>query len=113
MPDPDPLPPQPRAVSPARWLLLLLPSVLAIATPRFIGPFFRRFFHKRAGEWLDFRPEFLSLVIATLLCFYLGFRLEKWRHGEKWNGLRASACGVAILLFSTMVSYAGCTALYN
>ena len=33
MPEPEPQPPPPRPISPARWLLLLLPSVPMILTP--------------------------------------------------------------------------------
>ena len=95
MPDPDPQPPKPRAVSPARWLLLLLPSVVAISTP-LIGNAADYFHIANSGDF--FVPLLiLNLTVAMMLCFGLGFRLEKWRQGEIKSVVWALNYGFMIL----------------
>jgi hypothetical protein len=106
MPDPDPQPPQPHSVSAARWLLMLLPSVLAIAAP-FIGAFARRLY-QHPNYRLDFRPELLCLAISTVLCFFLGFRLEKWRRGTSNDFEAAIGFGILILIVNGIIAFAGC-----
>ena len=106
MPDPDPQPPQPRAFSPACWLLMLTPSVLAIGAP-FIG-WAVRWLRIYRSYGFDTTPELLCLAIAILLCFLLGFRLEKWRWGAASDWLRAVGYGLGILFLNAFISFSGC-----
>ena len=111
MPDPDPQPPKPRAVSPARWLLMLLPSVLMIGAP-VIG-WVSDVFHIYQRVGFDTNPELLCLALAVPLCFFLGCRLEKWRYGERWNGFNAFGYGFLILIVNGFISFAGCTIIFR
>ena len=111
MPDPDPQPPKPRAVSPARWLLMLLPSVLAIGAPFIAWGADVAHIHRRVG--FDVTVEMLCLYLALPLSFFLGYRLEKWWHGEKWDGLRVFGYGFMILIVNGFISFAGCTIIFR
>jgi hypothetical protein len=109
MPKPDPQPPQPRAISPARWLLMLLPSVPILLTPSQIetvgsrGPSEAQISHL-IGRGL------ITLAFAAALSCALGFLLEKWRHGSVENRFRAVGYGIAIFIVNCIVAFAGCTA---
>ena len=132
MPDPDSQPPQPRAVSPARWLLMLLPTVIVISMGWFDGRMreeHRRFIlteelrrAKSASEmmedrqpnapWSEMSRQMLRmkqenrvmgtilnfvLIAALLLCFALGFLVEKWRRGRIKSVVWAFNYGFMIL----------------
>ena len=109
MPDPDPQPPQPRAVSPARWLLLLLPSVPMLLMPSQTetvggsGP-------SEAQISRLIQKGLFALVGAAALSFALGLLLEKWRRGSAENGFRAVCFGVAIFFINCLLAFAGCSA---
>lgn len=105
MPEPDPQPPQPRPIHPARWLLMLVPSVLTIGAP-FVGMFARQHIYESHG--VDFTPEFLSLAVALLLSFFLGFLLEKWRGGNLRDWSRPIGFGLLILIVNGFISFGGC-----
>ena len=109
MPDPDPQPPKPRPVSPARWLLMLLPSVIVMATPLCSSLVF---INRKAGE-----PNYMMLLwfpaIAAMLCFVLGFQLEKWRRGTLAEPERAIGFGFLILILNTIASYGGCNVIFH
>ena len=110
MPDPDPQPPQPRAVSPARWLLMLLPSVIMLAmlwcahSPHFPGARYE------LPEWSAYLL-LSSPVLAVALCFWFGFRLEKWQRGEIKSVVRAIGLGFLILFNNCCIFFAGCTVI--
>ena len=109
MPDPDPQPPKPRAVSPARWLLMLLPSVPMLLTPSQIetvgmdGPW------EAEMTYLALRLA-LGLASAAALSFAIGLKLEKWEHGFVENKFRAVGFGIAILFANCLIASLGCTA---
>ena len=107
MPAPDPQPPKPRAVSPARWLLLLLPSALVLSTPLLANMF-------KAST-----AGFLCLMIypiwisAFVLCFRFGFILERWRWGTAKDAGNPIAYGFLILFVNAVVSFAGCSTVFH
>ena len=107
MPDPDPQPPQPRAVSPARWLLMLLPSAFMFTMPLMVNLF-------RGADEEFFGAMFLVYgALAVVLCFYFGFVLEDWRWGTAKHAGNPVACGFLILLVNTMVSFVGCSTVFH
>ena len=110
MPDPEPQPPQPLPVSPARWLSLLTPALLTISAP-FVGMFARRHLYESHG--VDVTPELLCLTVALLLCYFLGFRLEKWRGGDLRDWSRPIGFGVLILIVNGIIAYAGCATIFR
>ena len=108
MPDLDPQPPQPRPISAARWLLMLTPSVIVIFT-LFFDSVLQSFHLSIVGTN---RIEGFSLLFALGLCFFLGFRLETWRHAGKRNILRSfcfsyvvAICNLSIII---ALAFAGC-----
>src|SRR6185436_8496447 len=102
MPDPDPPPAQPRPISAMRWLLMLTPALLAIGAP-LIGESMRCLrLYKFRG--LDATPELVILMVAALLCFFLGFRLEKWRSGDCRDWLAALGSAFLIFFLNLMIS---------
>ena len=110
MPDPDPQPPQPRAVSPARWLLMLLPSV-----PIFLAPWIAdaqsRLRHDRiSDDIIGTAIEMLlwCLLASAVLSLVMGLLLEKWRQGTIESSARAVFYGLSILLTNCLISFAGC-----
>jgi hypothetical protein len=108
MPDPDPRPsPQARAISTTRWLLLLSPSAIAVAVPVIDLLVRPGIFAPNGG---DVTLELLSLAFAFLLCFVLGFFLEKWRSGSFNRSLMAIGWGLLILLINFLVALGGCSA---
>ena len=117
MPDPDPQPPQPRSTSPARWLLMLTPSVLTIASPLIAQAWSQA--NRKPGEdtlGILILSELLSVVAAIVLCFILGVFLEKWHHGNVRSWPRAIGCGFLILIVNGIISFAGCaviTSVFN
>ena len=105
MPDPDPQPPKPRAVFPIRWLLLLLPTVFVYSSPMI---FLRlEFGSMDIGSILCF-----ILATAVMLCFALGFLLEKWLRGEINSIVWALNYGFMILLGNGVVLFAVCAAFF-
>ena len=109
VPEPDPQPPQPCPVSAARWLLMLTPSVLAIAAP-FIGELGGYAVNMRGEQALGATIGFilLMLALATVLCFVLGFLLVKWRGGSLRDRSRPIGYGVLILIMNGIIAFAGC-----
>ena len=111
MPDPDPQPPKPRAVSPARWLLLLLPSV-----PMLIAPLIEDAqVHLRNQVDSEDRIGtvivvfLLALSVSAVLSVIMGLLLEKWRYGAIKDNSRAIFCGFLILLVNCFISFTGCS----
>jgi hypothetical protein len=107
MPEPDPQPPQPRSVSPARWLSLLTPSAFTIAVPLIFEAFAK--LHGSLRPAYPFGLLLLNLTAGFALSFVFGFFLEKWRWGGIENDFRALGYGFLILIVNTFTSYAGCT----
>jgi hypothetical protein len=117
MPDPEPQPTQPRAISTARWLLMLTLSVIAIAAPLI------------ADVWLsahllptdDPVGTLLWMLIFTLLIpvfaiglsFGLGYRLDKWRGDSPQHSLRPIGYGFAILIVNCIIAFAGCIVIFH
>jgi len=114
MPEPDPQPPQPRLISPARWLLMLTPSALAIAAP-FVGEIGASAFGVRGERALGavIFAALLTLTVATVLCFVLGFLLEKWRGNNPRSWPRVIGCGFLILIVNGIISFAGCAVMFR
>ena len=100
MPDPDPQPPKPRAVSPARWLLMLLPSVIVLIPPYITCHTGHSHILKFKG--VDYTDE-ITLAVSILACFFLGFRFEKWRFENNENRLRAIGRGFLILVINYFI----------
>ncbi len=109
MPDPEPQPPQPRPVSAARWLLLLTPSVLTITAP-LVADASSRALHMQGEKSLGAAIGIMLLILAlaTVLCFVLGFLLEKWRGGDLRDWSRPIGYGFLILIVNGIISSAGC-----
>ena len=110
MPDPDPQPPKPRAVSPARWLLMLLPSVPIFLAP-FVADAVMRFRTHRNGEdaiGMAILMLLFAFIISTVLSFILGFRLEKWRRGTTRSKSEAILASVLVLFTNCLIAFAGC-----
>ena len=112
MPEPDPQPTQPRPVSAARWLLMLTPSVLAIAAP-LIADASSRALHIQGEGSLGAAIGIMLLIlaIATVLCFILGFLLGKWRGGNLRDWSRPIGFGVLILIVNGFISFGGCAVI--
>ena len=111
MPAPDPQPPKPRAVSPARWLLMLLPSVPMMLAPLVANARQRLPYSIASDENIGIAiGTFLwSCSVSALLCFYFGFRLEKWRWGVVKEWERPLGYGLLILTVNSFIAFAGCT----
>ena len=109
MPEPDPQPPHPRPISAARWLLLLTPSVLTITAP-LVADASSRALHMQVEKSLGaaIGISLLILALATVLCFVLGFLLEKWRGGDLRDWSRPIGYGFLILIVNGVISSAGC-----
>ena len=110
MPDPDPQPPKPHAVSPARWLLMLLPSVPLLIAP-VVADVVMRLRAPRPGEdaiGIAILVFLIAFLISSLLSFVLGFRLEKWRRGTIENKSEAIAASAIILFTNCLIAFAGC-----
>ena len=110
MPDPDPQPPKPRAVSPARWLLMLLPSVPILLSP-WIGDALNTDHdpkHSDAIIGATIKVCLVWLCVSTALSFVLGLRLEKWRRGAIDYFPRAVFYALLILLTNCLIAFAGC-----
>ena len=103
MPDPDPQPPKPRAVSPARWLLLLLPSALVLSAVMIADALEERI--EISGWYVDAIPFFI-VAVAVTLCFVLGFLLEKWLRGEIKSIVWAINYGFMILFGNGFIFFA-------
>ena len=106
MPDPDPQPPQPRPVSTARWLLMLTPSVLVLSTLMIL--------ERMEGADNGMRLEMISFVVlalAVMLCFALGFLVEKWRRGKINSFVWALDYGFLILVVNGFIFVAAMEAL--
>jgi len=114
MPDPDPQPPQPRSISPTRWLLMLTPSTLVIAAPLIAQAWSQA--NLKLGEdtlGILIVSAALGVVTAIVLCFILGVFLEKWHHGNVRSWPRAIGCGFLILIVNGITSVAGCAVITN
>ena len=108
MPDPDPQPSKPRAIFPIRWLLLLSPSALLIVPIVVATAFARRDIEypnamsERVGEIVSMA----ILIAAPVLCFALGFLLEKWLRGKIASVLWALNYGFMILFANALIVFA-------
>lgn len=109
MPEPEPQPPQPHPVSAARWLLMLVPSVLATAAPLF--PTAIQHLFGKNSDLLITTMLILNLAVSVMLCFFLGFQLEKWRWGKAKAFERGIGFGVLILIANGFIAYAGCSVI--
>ena len=91
---------------------MLLPSVLAIAGP-LIADAAARVFHLQSENILGpaIGIMLLILAIATVLCFVLGFLLEKWRGGNLQHWLRPLGYGCLILIVNGIIAAAGCAVM--
>ena len=113
MPDPDPQPPKPRAVSPARWLLMLLPSVPMILAPQIAKAWTGSHDPKATGHMLEkvLGIFVLHFAIATTLSLGMGLLLEKWRYGAIKNVSRGIGSGFTILFTNCFIAFAGCNVI--
>lgn len=93
---------------------MLTPSVLAIAAP-LIGELGGYALNKRGEQALGATIGFilLMLALATVLCFVLGFLLEKWRGGNLRHWPRAIGSGFLILIVNGIISFAGCATIFR
>lgn len=109
MPEPDPQPPQPRAVSPARWLLMLLPSVPMILTSEVVDAQVR-YGYKVSDETFEAEMQTLLLTfcISAVLSLVMGLLLEKWRHGAIQSFSRILGNAGSILFTNCFVAFGGC-----
>ncbi len=53
----------------------------------------------------------LILASATVLCFILGFLLEKWRGGNLRDWSRPIVFGILILIVNGFISFGGCAVI--
>ena len=108
MPEPDPQP-KPRAVSPARKLLMLLPSVpMLLAVP--IADAWSRA-HNVQGESAigpALGALFITFAVSAVLSIALGVRLEKWNRGSIQSLPRVTMYALNILFTASFVAWAGC-----
>ena len=118
MPDPEPLPPQPRPVSVVRWLLMLLPSVPIIVPSLIVDALRPSLIEPLPSEWASearinslIWMEFLRFAVSVVLSFFLAFHLEKWRFGNCRDWQAAIAWGFGILCVNFVISFAGCAAI--
>ncbi len=93
-------------------MVMLTPSVLTISAP-LIPDAFSRALHVRGEHVLGVATGIMLLIlaIAFVLCFVLGFLLEKWRGGNLRDWMRPIGYGVLILIVNGIISCAGCAAL--
>ena len=86
-------------------MLLLWPSLLMLGTPMIL-------------ERMELRWQYVDLIMtrilafAVMLCFVLGFRLEKWLRGEIKSIVWALNYGFMILLGNGVVLFAVFTAFF-
>ena len=83
--------------------------MLAIAAP-FIGELGASAFGVRGERALGATivAMLIALAVATVLCFVLGFLLEKRRGGNLRDWSRPIGYGVLILIVNGIISFAGC-----
>ena len=110
MPDPDPQPPQPRAVSPARWLLMLLPSVPIILAPVVADAQIRSRSLTMSDDIIgvSLGSLFWAFCISALLSLVMGLLLEKWRYGTIEYFARAVLYMLSIFGTNCLIAFAGC-----
>ena len=110
MPDPDPQPPKPRAVSPARWLLMLLPSVPMLLDPAIASAQIRSHGYTISDDiiGLEIGTLFWTFCISAALSLVMGLLMEKWRHGAIDYFARAVFYALSILLTNCLIAFAGC-----
>ena len=104
MPEPDPQPPQPRPVSVWRWFLLLLPSVLVLAPPMIM----ERMDANGRMEITAREAEIISMSffdVAVLVCFVLGFFVEKRLRGKIKSVVWAINYGFLILIGNGVIFF--------
>ena len=110
MPDSDPQPPKPRAVSPARWLMMLLPSLPMMLAP-IVADALVRSRHQmdnedRIGTGLSVMLQ--AITISAVLSMVMGSWLEKWRHGAVESFPRTLGYVLLILFTNLLVGFVGC-----
>ena len=113
MSEPDPQPPQPRPISTARWLLMLVPSVPMLLAPQIVKVWTDSHDPRTTEGML---AKVLGLfafhfTIAMVLSIVMGLLLEKWRYGAVQNLSRAIGSGASILFTNFFIAWAGCTAI--
>jgi hypothetical protein len=112
MPEPDPQPPQPRRISAARWLLMLVPSVPMLAAP-FIEDALVRVRNQTDSEeriGTSIEVFFVAVFLSAVLAEIMGFLLEKWLHGSSRIYSRAAGYGVLIFFIDCIIAFVGCAA---
>ena len=107
MPDPDPQPSKLRAIFPIRWLLLLSPSALLIAPIVVATALARRKidYPNAMSEHVGGMVAMAILAAAPVLCFALGFLLEKWLRGKIASVLWALNYGFMILFANALIVF--------
>ncbi len=109
MPEPESTPPPQRTVPSWKWLLLFLPAALLLLVP--LLDFAIRRFHLKLDS--DTLSGLLSLWLfgALILCFRLGFLVEKWLRGPASRAFRAILFGVLLLFVNCTIALVGCATL--
>ena len=109
MPVPDPQPPQPRAISPARWLLLLLPSVPILVMPWIKNPWGRIPTGDFSNDQFQIFDDivYIAIAVGAVMSLIMGFALEKWRHGALANLFRVIGYGWLIFAVNFSISICG------
>ena len=110
MPEPNPQSPQQYAVSIARWLLLLLPSVPMIFAPVIADAEVRSHGYVTSDDKIGaaIGSLVLTFCISTILSLVMGLLFEKWRHGTIGNFPRILGHAILILFANCFISFAGC-----
>ncbi len=114
MPEPELKPPQPRPISAARWLLMLVPSVPMLISPLIADAWAHRI-QEPPGEAVGAALVMLLITgtISAVLSFCLGFALVKWRRGDLRDWFRPLCYGLIILIGNGLIAFAGCSIGYH
>lgn len=122
MAEPEPEPPQPRPISAARWLLMLVPSVMFTGVA-FLLPTVDRLLKARVSYDLSY---FLRIrlglgytgelifnltvyyALPLIVSFSLGHYLDRKLHGPRTKSLRGTYYGCGIILVNCFIIFAGC-----
>lgn len=93
---------------------MLLPSLLLIAQPS-LTDLLRHWEQRDQGSVIIMIGILIGSLpfFAFVLCFVLGFLLEKWRRGEVESPVRAIGYGILIFFTNGVVAFIGCTVTGN
>jgi hypothetical protein len=112
MSESEPKPAQPNALPFWKWMLLLMPSLMVLAAP-VAGDFGANALNKPGELEPTIEIALLTIGLAAVLCFVLGFFFEKWCCADSRNWWRLLGWAILILIVNGTIAFGGCFLIYN